>query len=128
MNLEKRVEGWNERITRILVMLWAFLIGAKLTIVQNRISLVNKIQKVYRSQGVQIHNSFISEANFQEIALVLAKAILWGQIDWLKGIKENVVLGGRVPVGNKLKGLVPHSRQHNKSPLETKRKKRKKTI
>lgn len=51
MNLEKRVEGWNERITRILGMPWGFLIGAELTIVQSRISLVNKIQKVYRSQG-----------------------------------------------------------------------------
>jgi hypothetical protein len=35
------------------------LIGAELTIVQSRISLVNKIQKVYRSQGVQIHNRHI---------------------------------------------------------------------
>ncbi|MDD0148398.1 hypothetical protein PSY31_22060, partial [Shigella flexneri] len=59
MNLEKRVEGWNERITRILGIPWAFLIGAELTIVQSRISLVNKIQKVYRSQGVQIHNRHI---------------------------------------------------------------------
>ncbi|KAJ4700458.1 DNA-directed RNA polymerase subunit beta'' [Melia azedarach] len=51
MNLEKRVEGWNARITRILGIPWGFLIGAELTIVQSRISLVNKIQKVYRSQG-----------------------------------------------------------------------------
>ncbi|KAL8557446.1 hypothetical protein ACS0TY_004753 [Phlomoides rotata] len=43
----------------ILGMSWAFLIGAELTIVQSRISLVNKIQKVYRSQGVQIHNRHI---------------------------------------------------------------------
>ncbi|CAN2059311.1 unnamed protein product [Malus fusca] len=35
------------------------MIGAELTIVQSRISLVNKIQKVYRSQGVQIHNRHI---------------------------------------------------------------------
>ncbi|KAL3648255.1 hypothetical protein CASFOL_007679 [Castilleja foliolosa] len=35
MNLEKRVEGWNERITRILGMPWTFLIGAELTIVFN---------------------------------------------------------------------------------------------
>ncbi|KAL5747043.1 hypothetical protein ACOSQ2_024340 [Xanthoceras sorbifolium] len=127
-------------------------------VVQSRISLVNKIQKVYRSQGVQIHNrhieiivrqitskvlvsedgmsnvflpgkligllraertgraleevicyraillgitraslntqSFISEASFQETARVLAKAALRGRIDWLKGLKENVVLGG----------------------------------
>nr|YP_010837834.1 RNA polymerase beta'' subunit [Anna ophiorrhizoides]WGF19569.1 RNA polymerase beta'' subunit [Anna ophiorrhizoides] len=185
MNLEKRVESWNERITTILGMPWAFLIGAELTIVQSRISLVNKIQKVYRSQGVQIHNrhieiivrqitskvlvsedglsnvfspgeligllraermgrvleeavcyravllgitraslntqSFISEASFQETARVLAKAALRGRIDWLKGLKENVVLGGMIPVGTGLKGLVPPSKQHNKSPLETKK-------
>nr|YP_009317899.1 RNA polymerase beta subunit [Haberlea rhodopensis]AOY41452.1 RNA polymerase beta subunit [Haberlea rhodopensis] len=185
INLEKRVESWNERITRILGMPWAFLIGAELTIVQSRISLVNKIQKVYRSQGVQIHNrhieiivrqitskvlvsedglsnvfspgeligllraermgraleeavcyraillgitraslntqSFISEASFQETARVLAKAALRGRIDWLKGLKENVVLGGMIPVGTGLKGLVPPSKQHNKSLLETKK-------
>nr|ANJ59812.3 RNA polymerase beta'' subunit [Nymphaea jamesoniana] len=59
MNLEKRVEGWNEHITGILGIPWGFLIGAELTIAQSRISLVNKIQKVYRSQGVQIHNKHI---------------------------------------------------------------------
>nr|YP_010548899.1 RNA polymerase beta'' subunit [Sporobolus fertilis]UYL25137.1 RNA polymerase beta'' subunit [Sporobolus fertilis] len=162
-NLERRIEDWNERIPRILGVPWGFLIGAELTIAQSRISLVNKIQKVYRSQGVQIHNrhieiiirqvtskvrvsedgmsnvflpgeligllraeragraldesiyyraillgitraslntqSFISEASFQETARVLAKAALRGRIDWLKGLKENVVLGGIIPVG-----------------------------
>ncbi|KAG4183324.1 hypothetical protein ERO13_A09G103316v2 [Gossypium hirsutum] len=37
--------------------------------------------------------SFISEASFQETARVLAKAALRGRIDWLKGLKEKVVLG-----------------------------------
>nr|YP_010046849.1 RNA polymerase beta'' subunit [Coptis japonica]QPJ79106.1 RNA polymerase beta'' subunit [Coptis japonica] len=182
MNLEKRVEGWNERITRILGIPWGFLIGAELTIVQSRISLVNKIQKVYRSQGVQIHNrhieiivrqitskvlvsedgmsnvfspgeligllraertgraleeaicyraallgitraslntqSFISEASFQETARVLAKAALRGRIDWLKGLKENVVLGGMIPVGTGFKGLVHRLSQHSNISLE----------
>nr|QVD43777.1 RNA polymerase beta'' subunit [Primula obconica subsp. fujianensis]QVD43860.1 RNA polymerase beta'' subunit [Primula obconica subsp. fujianensis] len=186
MNLEKRVEVWNECITRILGIPWGFLIGTELTIVQSRISLINKIQKVYRSQGVQIHNrhieiivrqitskvlvsedgmsnvfspgeligllraermgraleeatcyraillgitraslntqSFISEASFQETARVLAKAALRGRIDWLKGLKENVVLGGMIPVGTGFKGLMPLSRQHNNIPLETKKK------
>nr|YP_009462618.1 RNA polymerase beta' subunit [Boehmeria umbrosa]AUV64959.1 RNA polymerase beta' subunit [Boehmeria umbrosa] len=187
MNLDKRVEGWNERITRILAIPWGFLIGSELTIVQSRISLVNKIQKVYRSQGVQIHNrhieiivrqitskvlvvsddgmsnvflpgeligllraertgrafeesicyraillgitkaslntqSFISEASFQETTRVLAKAALRGRIDWLKGLKENVVLGGMIPVGTGFKGLVHCSRQHNNIPFETKKK------
>ncbi|KAJ0799578.1 DNA-directed RNA polymerase subunit beta'' [Helianthus annuus] len=175
MNLEKRIEGWNKCITRILGIPWAFFIGAKLTIVQSRISLVNKVQKVYRSQGVQIHNrhieiivrqitskvlvsedemsnvfspgeligllraermgraleeaicyqavllgitrasmntqSFISEASFQETARVLAKAALLGRIDWLKGLKENVVLGGMIPVGSGFK--TPSSEPNN---------------
>ncbi|KAI3735121.1 hypothetical protein L6452_14609 [Arctium lappa] len=38
--------------------------------------------------------SFISEASFQETVRVLAKATLLGRIDWLKGLKENVVMGG----------------------------------
>nr|YP_010576418.1 RNA polymerase beta'' subunit [Antidesma bunius]UZN43959.1 RNA polymerase beta'' subunit [Antidesma bunius] len=186
INLEKRVEGWNECITRILGIPWGFLIGAELTIAQSRISLVNKIQRVYRSQGVQIHNrhieiivrqitskvlvsedgmsnvfspgeligllraertgraleeairyraillgitraslntqSFISEASFQETARVLAKAALRGRIDWLKGLKENVVLGGMIPVGTGFKGLVHCSRQHKSIPLKTKKK------
>nr|WMW14656.1 RNA polymerase beta'' subunit [Tripterygium hypoglaucum] len=185
MNLEKRVEGWNACITRILGIPWTFLIGGELTIVQSRISLVNKIQKVYRSQGVQIHNrhieiivrqitskvlvseegmsnvflpgeligllraertgraleealcyraillgitraslntqSFISEASFQETARVLAKAALRSRIDWLKGLKENVVLGGMIPVGTGFKGLVRFSRQHNNISLKTKK-------
>ncbi|KAL7096865.1 hypothetical protein ACP275_10G107300 [Erythranthe tilingii] len=56
--------------------------------------------------------SFISEASFQETARVLAKAALRGRIDWSKGLKENVVLGGIIPVGTGLKGLVSPSKQH----------------
>jgi DNA-directed RNA polymerase subunit beta' len=43
--------------------------------------------------------SFISEASFQETTRVLAKAALKGRIDWLKGLKENVILGGLIPAG-----------------------------
>nr|YP_010603796.1 RNA polymerase beta'' subunit [Paphiopedilum rothschildianum]WAN78502.1 RNA polymerase beta'' subunit [Paphiopedilum rothschildianum] len=186
MNLKKRVEGWDERSRRLLGIPWGFLIGAELTIAQSRISLVNKIQKVYRSQGVQIHNrhieiivrqvtskvlvsedgmsnvfspreligllraeragrvldeaicyraillgitksslntqSFISEASFQETARVLAKAALRGRIDWLKGLKENVVLGGIIPVGTGFKKLVHRSKQDKNIHLKIKRK------
>nr|YP_010604940.1 RNA polymerase beta'' subunit [Paphiopedilum vietnamense]WAN79950.1 RNA polymerase beta'' subunit [Paphiopedilum vietnamense] len=186
MNLKGRVEGWDERSRRLLGIPWGFLIGAELTIAQSRISLVNKIQRVYRSQGVQIHNrhieiivrqvtskvlvsedgmsnvfspgeligllraeragrvldeaicyraillgitksslntqSFISEASFQETARVLAKAALRGRIDWLKGLKENVVLGGIIPVGTGLKKLVHRSKQDKNIHLKIKRK------
>nr|YP_009668459.1 RNA polymerase beta' subunit [Heteroscyphus argutus]QCW59309.1 RNA polymerase beta' subunit [Heteroscyphus argutus] len=43
--------------------------------------------------------SYISEASFQETTRVLAKAALKGRIDWLKGLKENVILGGIIPAG-----------------------------
>ena len=186
INLEKRVAGWNGCITRILGIPWRFLIGAELTIVQSRISLVNKIQKVYRSQGVQIHNrhieiivrqitskvlvsedgmsnvfspgeqigllraertgraleeaicyraiflgitraslntqSFIAEASFQETARVLSKAALRSRIDWLKGLKENVVLGGMIPVGTGFRGLVHRSKQRKNISLKKQKK------
>lgn len=187
INLEKRVGTWNGRITRILGIPWGFFISAELTIAQSRISLVNQIQKVYRSQGVHIHNrhieiivrqitskvlvsedgmsnvflpgeligllraeragrsleesicyrvlllgitktslntqSFISEASFQETARVLSKAALRGRIDWLKGLKENVVLGGMMPVGTGFKRIIYRSkqRQYNKITSETKK-------
>nr|YP_010290308.1 RNA polymerase beta'' subunit [Anarthria humilis]ULQ64074.1 RNA polymerase beta'' subunit [Anarthria humilis] len=181
-NLESRIKGWKKRIPRILGIPWGFLIGAELTMAQSRISLVNKIQKVYRSQGVQIHNrhieiiirqvtsrvsvsedgmskvfspgeligllraeragraldeyicyrpillgitraslntqSFISEASFQETARVLAKAALRGRIDWLKGLKENVVLGGILPLGTGFHKIVHPSRQDKNFSLE----------
>nr|YP_009667552.1 RNA polymerase beta' subunit [Cheilolejeunea xanthocarpa]QCW58328.1 RNA polymerase beta' subunit [Cheilolejeunea xanthocarpa] len=43
--------------------------------------------------------SFISEASFQETTRILAKAALKGRTDWLKGLKENVILGGLIPAG-----------------------------
>nr|YP_007374789.1 DNA-directed RNA polymerase subunit beta'' [Ophioglossum californicum]AGC26702.1 DNA-directed RNA polymerase subunit beta'' [Ophioglossum californicum]QXF60075.1 RNA polymerase beta'' subunit [Ophioglossum vulgatum] len=43
--------------------------------------------------------SFIPEASFQETTRVLARAAIRGRIDWLKGLKENVILGGIVPTG-----------------------------
>ncbi|PKU64048.1 DNA-directed RNA polymerase subunit beta'' [Dendrobium catenatum] len=71
--------------------------------------------------------SFISEASFQETARVLAKAALRGRIDWLKGLKENVVLGGGgvrgiIPVGTGFKKLVHRSKQDKNIHLKIKRK------
>nr|YP_010567141.1 RNA polymerase beta'' subunit [Vallisneria denseserrulata x Vallisneria spiralis]UZC33369.1 RNA polymerase beta'' subunit [Vallisneria denseserrulata x Vallisneria spiralis] len=187
MNLERRVQRWNKHIPSILGISWGLLVGAELTIAQSRISLINKVQEVYRSQGVQIHNkhiemivrqltskvlvsekdgdgmshvfspgeligllraeragralattifyraiplgmtrvslntqSFISEASFQETAKVLAKSALLGRIDWLKGLKENIVLGGIIPAGTGFQKLVHSSKQQRNTPLEIK--------
>nr|QYB22620.1 RNA polymerase beta'' subunit [Prumnopitys amara] len=170
-NIKRNVKIWNRDMAQFLGRLWGSFISARITMEQSQIQLVNQIQRVYRSQGVQISDkhieiivrqmtskvlivensenqnfeygignvflpgelvglsrvqrmnraleeainyriillgitkaslntqSFLSEASFQETARVLAKAALQGRIDWLKGLKENVILGGVIPVG-----------------------------
>nr|WDB00639.1 RNA polymerase beta'' subunit [Cavernulicola chilensis] len=44
-------------------------------------------------------NSFISAASFQETTRVLAEAAIEGKVDWLKGLKENVIVGKLIPAG-----------------------------
>jgi len=43
--------------------------------------------------------SFISAASFQETIKVLTKAAIDGRIDWLRGLKENVIIGDLIPSG-----------------------------
>jgi len=43
--------------------------------------------------------SFISAASFQETTRVITEASLAGKVDWLKGLKENVILGRLLPAG-----------------------------
>jgi len=43
--------------------------------------------------------SFISAASFQETAKVLSNAAIRGAIDYLRGLKENVIIGHLIPAG-----------------------------
>jgi DNA-directed RNA polymerase subunit beta' len=45
-------------------------------------------------------DSFISSASFQETTKVLTEAALAGQVDELRGLKENVILGHLIPAGS----------------------------
>ena len=47
--------------------------------------------------------SFISAASFQETTKVLSDASIAGKVDFLKGLKENVIMGRLVPAGTGLK-------------------------
>jgi DNA-directed RNA polymerase subunit beta' len=46
--------------------------------------------------------SFISAASFQETTRVLTEAALAGKTDYLRGIKENVIMGRLIPAGTGL--------------------------
>ncbi|MFJ1261916.1 DNA-directed RNA polymerase subunit beta' [Capnocytophaga canis] len=47
--------------------------------------------------------SFISAASFQETTKVLNEAAVNGKVDFLDGLKENVIVGHRIPAGTGLK-------------------------
>ena len=44
-------------------------------------------------------DSFISAASFQETTRVLTEAAIGGRIDYLRGLKENVIMGRLIPAG-----------------------------
>ena len=44
-------------------------------------------------------DSFISAASFQETTRVLAESAIEGKADWLRGLKENVIIGRLIPAG-----------------------------
>jgi DNA-directed RNA polymerase subunit beta' len=60
--------------------------------------------------------SFISAASFQETTRVLTEAAVTGKRDYLRGLKENVVVGRLIPAGT---GLAYHAERKRKRTRET---------
>ncbi len=59
--------------------------------------------------------SFISAASFQETTRVLTEAAVTGKQDWLRGLKENVVVGRLIPAGT---GLTYHKDRKDRRAAE----------
>jgi DNA-directed RNA polymerase subunit beta' len=51
-------------------------------------------------------DSFISAASFQETTKVLTDASIAGTVDFLRGLKENVIMGRLIPAGTGLAGYM----------------------
>ncbi|MDP3953383.1 MAG: DNA-directed RNA polymerase subunit beta' [bacterium] len=49
-------------------------------------------------------DGWLAPASFQETARVLIKASSEGRVDYLRGLKENVIIGRLVPVGTAIRG------------------------
>lgn len=163
INLERGFLDWKRSMTRLIGYVGSYYISAQLSLQESGTNIVDQIQRVYRSQGVQIADkhieiivrqmtskvlilegelsnvflpgelielpriqrmnrvseqfivykpiilgitkaslnttSFLAEASFQETTRVLAKAAIRGRVDWLKGLKENVIVGKIIPAG-----------------------------
>ncbi|HEX9743836.1 MAG TPA: DNA-directed RNA polymerase subunit beta', partial [bacterium] len=62
------------------------------------------------SKASLFSESFLSASSFQETTKVLTNAAIEGRVDYLRGLKENVIIGRLVPVGtgrNDFKYFVP---------------------
>ncbi len=64
--------------------------------------------------------SFISAASFQETTKVLTEAATAGKVDYLRGLKENVIMGRLIPAGTGLKMYreMIEDRQRSEDPGE----------
>jgi DNA-directed RNA polymerase subunit beta' len=70
--------------------------------------------------------SFFSAASFQETTKVLNEAAIYGKVDFLEGLKENVIVGHLIPAGTGVRNynrLVVGSREEYDALIGTKSKK-----
>jgi DNA-directed RNA polymerase subunit beta' len=58
-------------------------------------------------------DSFLSAASFQETTRVLTDAAIQGKVDYLRGLKENVVIGKLIPAGTGIEKRAEDSRRED---------------
>ena len=61
--------------------------------------------------------SFLSAASFQNTTRMLIKASIYGALDKLEGLKENVILGRLIPAGTGFKGSVKEKLVNKYAPV-----------
>ena len=61
--------------------------------------------------------SFLSAASFQNTTRMLIKASIYGALDKLEGLKENVILGRLIPAGTGFKGSVKEKLVNRYAPV-----------
>lgn len=63
-------------------------------------------------------DSFLSAASFQDTTRVLINAAINGRVDHLRGLKENVIIGRKIPVGTGVAPLADFEVPDSKIPTE----------
>nr|QCI08885.1 RNA polymerase b'-subunit [Wrangelia sp.] len=95
----------------------------KIESINKSLFLMNKQQATYYPILLGITksslntDSFISAASFQETTKVLTDAAISGKLDWLRGLKENVIIGRLIPAGTgfKLYNHINNAKESNNS-------------
>lgn len=107
---EKHIEIIVKQMTSNVIIKYSgdskFLIGEIVAL--NKIEKINQLLNkkiIYEplilgiSKISNFGDSFISAACFQETTRILTKAAVMGKIDWLKGLKENIIFGNLISTG-----------------------------
>ena len=63
-------------------------------------------------------DSFLSAASFQDTTRVLISAAIRGSVDHLRGLKENVIIGRKIPVGTGVAPIEDFETPDSKVPTE----------
>ena len=74
---------------------WAYLINKKL----KRQEILYEPIILGITKSCLETESFISAASFQETTRILSKAAIQNKIDFIRGLKQNVILGSLIPAG-----------------------------
>ena len=61
-------------------------------------------------------DSFLSAASFQVTTRVLINAAISGRVDHLHGLKENVIIGRKIPVGTGVNPIIDETAIDNEEP------------
>ena len=86
----------------------ASVVEANAKLAENGKELVAYTQLLLGITKVSIwSDSFLSAASFQDTTRVLINAAISGRVDRLHGLKENVIIGRKIPVGTGARNLVP---------------------
>lgn len=97
---------------------------AAVTLENNELEAAGKTPATYTNLLLGItkvsifSDSFLSAASFQDTTRVLINAAINGRVDHLKGLKENVIIGRKIPVGTGVAPLVDFEQPDSKVPTE----------
>ena len=63
-------------------------------------------------------DSFLSAASFQDTTRVLISSAISGRVDHLHGLKENVIIGRKIPVGTGVEPLAEYTGAAEEAPSD----------
>ena len=95
-------EGDTKLLPGILVPIDQYQKANLAALMQGKNPAIGRPQILSITKSAVNSESFLSAASFQQTTKVLTDAAIQGKIDPLRGLKENVIIGGLIPAGTGL--------------------------